>query len=195
MSVERGISIINNKEYRFTNGVINQLNQYGALVESAAYNGNAGEMSIQGLQSFTRRVFDRNYKGFPNERIVFGSSQIMEMIQIMTRKDSDYNVTVKETEYGFNISTLNFLGNKLTMMTHPLFIENQTWAKMMVVLHPGLIEKRVLRDTWTEEFGAARSNNAGVDADEGFIADELGFHVAGARAMGIMTNITTGVAS
>jgi hypothetical protein len=76
-----------------------------------------------------------------------------------------------------------------------MFVENSTWAKELLILHPGLIKKRILRPTWMEEFGPSRQNNGGIDAEEGYVADELGFHLEGARTMGYMTNITTGVAS
>jgi len=191
----RGQAVINNQEYRVSDGVINMISQYGGLVQSAAYGGNAGTMALAGLQSFMRLIFDRQIKGMPNERIAFTSSLVLELIQTMARKDTHYELTVKDTQYGFSVSTLNFLGNKLDMMTHPMFVENATWAKQLLVLHPGLIKKKILRPTWTEEFGAARSNNAGIDAEEGFVAEEIGFHLSGARTMGLMTNITTGVAS
>lgn len=192
---KRTQQVIGGKELRTTNGIISMLQQYGGLVQSAAYATVAGNMSIAGLQSFVRQIFDRRVKGMANERIAFTSSEVLERIQQMARLDSTYDMTVKDTEYGFNITTLNFLGNKLNMMTHPLMIENALWSKQLYVLHPGLIEKRILRGTWMEEFNAQRSNNAGIDAEEGFVGDEMGFHLSGARCQGMMTNILAGVAS
>lgn len=192
---KRGQTIINNEEYRFSNGIVNQISTYGGLVVSAAYGGNAGNMSISGLQNFVRLIFDKVIKGMPNERIVFTSSAVLELIQNMVRLDSHFEITTETTSYGFSVMTLTFLGNTLKLMTHPMFVENATWAKTMLVLHPGLIEKKILRQTWTEEFTQAKANNAGVDAEEGYIGDEMGFHVAGARVMGYMTNISAAVAS
>lgn len=192
---KKGQQVINGDEYRFTNGVLNQVNLYGGLVVSAAYNSVAGNMSIAGMTNFMRRVFDRRVKGMPNERIVFTSTEVLEKMQHMARLDSTVNIDVNTTTYGFNIMKLSFMGYELSMMTHPLMVENPTWAQQMYVLHPGLIEKKVLRTTWTEEFSPEKENNNGVDATEGYIADEMGFHVGGARVMGIMTNIQNAVAS
>lgn len=191
----RGQQVIGGSEYRTSDGVMNMINRYGGLVVSAAYGGNAGTMSLAGINNFIRQLFDKIVKGFPNERIAFTSSAILELIQTMVRLDTSYWLTVENSEFGFNVTTINFLGNKLKLMTHPMFVENATWAKNLVVLHPGLIKKKILRPTWQETFNSERSNNAGVDAESGYIGDEMGFHLSGARCMGYMTNIVTGVAS
>lgn len=192
---KKGQQVINGDEYRFSNGILNQISLYGGLVVSAAYGGTPGNMSIAGLTNFIRKVFDRRVKGLPNERIAFTSTSVVELMQHMARLDSTVEINVNTDTFGFNITTISFMGYQLKLMTHPLMVENPTWATQMYVFHPGLIEKRILRPTWTEEFGPAKENNNGVDADEGYIADEMGFHVAGARTMGMMTNISAAVAS
>lgn len=190
----KGLTVIGGKELRTSNGVLAQLADYGGLVVSANYGG-AGQMSTAGLQNFIRQIFDRVAKGLPNERIAFTSTQVMELIQQMVRKDTRYDLTASESEFGFNIWTLSFLSQKIKFMTHPMMVENATWAKQIYVLHPGLITKRILRPTWTQNFTQDGNTNAGVDADSGFIADELGFELKGAELHGMMTNITTAVAS
>jgi hypothetical protein len=190
----KGIEVIGGAEYRMTSGIDQQISLYGGQVVSANYGG-AGQMSMAGLFNFIRLIFDRRVKGFPNERIAFTSSAVLEMIQTMVRKDSSYQITPVPTTYGMNVWEINFLGNSLKFMTHPMFVENPTWSKLLYVLHPGLIEKKILRPTITQEFLIENNTNAGVDADEGFILDEMGFHLAGARLTGKMTNITTAVVS
>lgn len=191
----KSFSTLNGKELRTSNGVLAQITDYGGLVVSAAYGGTGGNMSIAGLQDFMRQIFDRQVKGMPNERIVFTGSIVLNLIQTMVRKDSLHYVESATTEWGMNITTLNFLGNQLKFLTHPLMVENALWQHEMYVLHPGLITKKVLRDTWTQEFQAENNTNAGIDSDEGFIADELGFQLKGAELHGIMRNIQTAVAS
>ena len=190
----KGQQVIGGNEIRLTNGIDNQLNSYGGQVVSANYGG-AGQMSVAGLFNFIRLIFDRRVKGFPNERIAFTSSAVLELIQTMIRKDSSYNIQPVPNAYGMNVWQIDFLGNSLKFMTHPLFVENPTWAKLLYVLHPGLIEKKILRPTVTQEYLIERNTNAGVDADEGFILDEMGFHLGGARLCGEMKNIVTAVAS
>lgn len=190
-----GQMIINNQMYRLSNGINRQIEMYGGYVVSAAYGSVAGNMSIAGLQNIVRRTFDRRVKGLPNERIAFTSSQVLELVQNMVRLDSDYSITVRDTEYGFNVTTLNFLGNKITLMTHPMMIESQLWNKSLYLYHPGLIEKRVLRSMWEEEFNTEQQNSNGIDSVEGYFGVEQGWHLGGARCMTIVNNIATAVAS
>lgn len=191
----KSVSAKDSKEMRTSNGVVAQIEDYGGLVESANYGSVAGAMSMSGMQDFMQVVFQKNAKGLPNERISFTSDLVLNLIQKMVKKDTHYELTLTNKEFGFDVWTLNFLGNKLKMMTHPLFTENAYWRKNMYVLHPGLITKRVLRQTWTEEFTQGKANNSGIDADEGYMGIELGFQLKGAELHGIMTNITTAVAS
>lgn len=184
-----------NKELRMSQGVIPQIELFGGIVESANYGGNAGEMSLEGLQDFMRRIFDKNAKGLPNERITLTSSIVLNLIQNMIRKDTHYELTLSDKAFGLDVWTLNFVGNSLKLAVHPLMSENAYWRKELYVLHPGLIKKRVLRKTWTQEFTAGQNTNNGVDADEGFIADELGWELKGAPLHGIMRNLTKAVAS
>lgn len=184
-----------NKEVRLSNGIIPSIESFGGLVVSANYGSVAGQMSIKGLQNFMRRIFDKNAKGLPNERMALTSSAVLEVIQDMVRKDTRYDIKVSDKVFGLDVWSLTFLGHTLKLAIHPLMSENAYWSKELYVFHPGLIRKRVLRKTWTQEFGARANTNAGVDADEGFIADELGFEIKGAELHGIMRNITTAVAS
>lgn len=189
----KSITKVNNKEMRTSNGIIPQIEQFGGIVESAAWGGNAGSMSLGGFKDFMRRIFDKNAKGYPNERISFTSSVVLNLVQDMVAMDTHYELTLQDKVYGLDVWTLNFLGNQLKFAVHPLMSENAYWRKELYVLHPGLIKKRVLRQTWTEEFNAGKANNNGVDADEGYVADELGFELKGAALSGIMRNITTAV--
>jgi len=191
----KSVSTLNNKELRTTHGLVPQIEDFGGTVESAAYGSVTGAMSTDGIQDFMMPIFQKNAKGLPNERVAFGSIQILNLLQKMVRKDTQYEVTVKDSEFGFDVTTLSFVGNRLKILTHPLMSENSLWSKMLIVFHPGLIRKRKLRETWTEEFGPQRSNNQGIDAEEGYIGDEMGLEVKGAELSGIMKNIQTSVAS
>lgn len=188
------VTVVNNKQFRMSGGIQYHIENFGGLVTSANQGG-AGQMNLTGLRSFLRQIFDRNVKGLPNERIAFTGSAVIELIQTMVLKDTNYQIYVDEGTWGIKIWTLKGFNGDLKLMTHPLFTENTLWGRWIMALHPGLLAKRVLRDTWEETFGADRSNNAGVDADEGFIAIEQGWQVQGVETMGIMKNIQTAVIS
>jgi hypothetical protein len=189
-----GVMTVGNKQLRMSGGIVYQIETYGGLVESANAGG-AGQMNLKGIMNFMRRVFDRNVKGMPNERIAFTGSATLELINQMVQKDSQYNIQQGESQYGIKVYKLQGFNGDLTLATHPLFVENSIWGKELHVYHPGLIKKRVLRDTWEETFGASSSNNNGIDAEEGFIALETGWQAQAVETMGIMRNITTAVVS
>lgn len=191
----KDLRVLGSKQLRTSNGVLAQITDFGGLVEAANYGGNAGTMSVFGLQNFLRRVTDTRAKGFPNERIAFSSSLFLELLNQMATRDSAYQVHVSENEYGMEIVKLNFVNGNIKFLTHPMMVDNAKWDNELYVLHPGLIRKRVLRKTWSEEFSPEKQNNNGMDATEGYIADELGFEIKGAKTMGIMTAINTSAAS
>lgn len=189
-----GVLTRNNKQLRLSGGIVYQIETYGGLV-SSANDGGAGQLSMDSILSFLRQIFDRNVKGLPNERISFTGSAVLELIQRMIRKDAQYQIHVDETAYGIKVMRLIGINGDLKLATHPLFSENSIWGHQLHVYHPGLIKKRVLRETWEESFNSDRSNNNGTDADEGYIAIEMGFQVQGVQTMGIYKNIQTAVAS
>lgn len=193
---KKDVRVINNKQFRLTDGILSQIESYGGLVEPANYEGGgAGEMALVGLQNFMRRIFDVRVKGLPNERIAFTGSYVLEQIQKMVLLDTSYQIYANESEYGIQVLTLNFFNGSLKLVTHPLMVENEIWSKELYVLHPGLIRKRKKRDSWSEEFSPQKQNNNGTDATEGYIAIETGFEVKCASTMGIMRNIETAVPS
>lgn len=192
---KKHLGTLSGQQLRLSHGITAQITDYGGIVEAAAYQAEAGEMSLWGLMNFLRRIFDVKPKGYPNERIAFTSSTVVELIQQMVHLDSEYKIEAKETEFGIRVMKLIASNGELTLMTHPMMINNALWKEQLYVLHPGLIQKRILRDSWTEEFNTEAHTSAGVDADEGYIAIEMGFQVKGARCMGIMTDITTAAPS
>lgn len=187
----KSISLRNSKQMRTTNGIIPQIEQYGGLVQSANSNATAGQLTMNDLQIFLRKIFDVQAKGMPNERIAFCGSQLLGLIQQMVLRDSTYQVFQNENSYGMIVTTIVGFNGTLKLVTHPMMVENTLLQRELYVLHPGMIRKRVLRPTWSEEFSAAANTNQGNDSDEGYIADELGFEVKAGRCMGIMRNIQT----
>ena len=191
----KGTRLISGKRVATSNGILAQIEDYGGIVESATDGVTAGNYSLKLLNNFFRRIFDFNAKGFPNERIAFCGSKLLEIIQHMVLLDSSYNVDFNETSYGIRVMTVQTINGTIKFVTHPMMVENAVWQSELYVLHPGLIRKRKLRDTWTEEFSPQKMNNNGVDATEGYIADDLGFEVRGAKTMGILRNVQAAVKS
>lgn len=191
----KSVTTLNGKQLRTTNGIIPQIEQYGGTVESANSGGTPGDLSMWDLQDFMATIFNRNAKGMPNERIALGGSKVLQMVQRMVMLDSAYNISQGETAYGINVTTIVGFNGKLKLLTHPMMVENALWNSQLLVVHPGLIRKRIKRKTWTEQFDSQKQNNNGRDAVEGYIAIEMGFEVKGASTMGLLKNVQDAVAS
>lgn len=191
----KSVGVLDGEQLRTSHGILAQIQEYGGLVEAATNGGNPGEYSMRQFQHFMRRIFDKNIKGEPNERIAFTGSGLLEVIQHMVMIDSSYDISVNETAYGIQVTTIRGFNGQLKLVTHPLMVENEKWSHELYVIHPGGVKKRTLRPTWNEEFTAGRQNNNGKDADEGYIAVEMGFETRGAACMGILTNVQEAVPS
>lgn len=189
------IRVLNGKQTRLSDGVVAQIEAYGGQVESANSGSTAGALSLWDLREWMRKIFDVQVKGERNERIAFTGSRTLGLIQQMVHRDSQYNIEKRETEHGLKVTKILGFNGDLTLMTHPMFTENDVWQGEITVLHPALIAKRIKRKTWQGEYTEGRMNNNGKDADEGYIGIEMGFELRGAPSMGIYRNIQSSAAS
>jgi hypothetical protein len=140
-------------------------------------------------------VFTYNVKGQPNERVAFCGNMALKVINRMAFLDGDYQIKAEETKLGIKITEFVTPFGTLKLMTHSMMNENPVWSKEVYALHPGAIKKRVLRDTFPENYDKHGNGVAGVDADEGAITSEMGIQCGAARVMGIYRNLTTAVAT
>lgn len=185
----------NGKPFRLTDGVVAQIENYGGIVEAANTGSTPGNYSRGDFEDFIRRVFSKNVKGQPNERIALGGDQVLAALNRMTMLDGTYNISQGETKVGIAVTTIQTPFGQLKLMTHPLMNENPLWSKELYVLHPGAIRKRVLRETNDEGYDQNGRRIDAKDADEGVVTTELGIEVGAAQTMGILTNVDTAVAT
>lgn len=188
------IGTLNSKQFRMTDGLVAQIENYGGIVETANSGSVAGQLSLEDLEDFMRRVFHLNVKGQPNERTVLTGDIVLQAIQKITRENAQYNITQGETKVGINVTKVQSVFGTLSFVTHPLMNESPYFAEEMYVMHPGAIRKRTLRETNEEGYDANGRRIDGVDADQGVITTETGLEVGGAKCMGIYRNIEVGVA-
>lgn len=189
------IGTLNGKQFRMTDGVKAQIENYGGVVESATDGTTPGNYSRALFEDFIRRVFATNIKGQPNERIALGGDNVLAVLNQMTMLDGTYNISAGETKVGIMVTTIQTPFGTLKLMTHPLMNENPVWQKELYVMHPGAIRKRVLRETNEEGYDENGKRIQGKDADEGVITTEAGIEVGGAKVMGILKNVNKAVKS
>lgn len=191
----KAVTTLNGKPFRLTDGILAQIEQYGGTVESATDGTTAGNYSRALFEDFIRRVFKKNVKGQPNERIAIGGDMVLQVLNHMTMLDGTYQITAGETVLGIMVTTIQTPFGKLKLMTHPLMNENPLWSKELYVLHPGAIRRRMLRETNEEGYDSNGKRIQGKDADEGVITTEMGVEVGAASTMGILRNVNKAVAS
>lgn len=192
---KKHIGTRNGKQFRMTDGLLTQIEQYGGIVESATDGTTAGNYSWLLFNDWIRRLFKKNVKGQPNERIAFCGDVALQVINNFALADSEYNLEANETELGIMITTVKTPFGKLKMMTHPLMTENARWAKELYAFHPGGIARRTLRETFEENYDTNGNRIDGVDADEGLITTEMGIECGAAQTMGILRNLNKAVVS
>lgn len=188
------ITTFNNKQFRMTDGILTQIEQYGGDVRTAN-TGGAGQISRGAFEDWIQSIFTYNIKGQPNERVAFCGNMALKAINRMAWLDGEYSFSVGETKLGIKITEVLTPFGTLKLMTHAMMNENPIWSKEVYALHPGAIKKRVLRDTFPENYDKHGNGVAGVDADEGAMTSEMGIQVGAARVMGIYRNLTTAVAT
>jgi hypothetical protein len=192
---QKTASTINGKPFRLTDGIKAQIQQYGGLVEAVTDGTTPGNYSWLLFSDYMRRLFSKNIKGQPNERLAIGGNLWLAGLEQMARLDGNYQIFQGETSLGIKVTSITNAFGTLKLMTHPLFNENPTWNKDLLLLHPGGIKKRVLRDTFEEGYDSNGNRINAVDADEGVMTTELGIQVGGASVMGILTGFHKAVKS
>lgn len=190
----KALTNLNGKQFRLTDGILTQIEQYGGVVRTAN-SGGAGQLSRGDFEAFIQELFAYNVKGAPNERIAFSGNLALAAMQRWAWLDGSYQFSQGETKLGIKINEVITPFGTLKLMTHALMNENPVWSKELYVLHPGGIKKRMLRDTFPENWDKHGNGVAGKDADEGAITTEGGIQVGAAKTMGIFRNISTGVAT
>jgi hypothetical protein len=189
------ITTINGKPFRMTDGIQSQIEQYDGLVEDVTDGTTAGNYSWLLFDDFMRRLFAKNIKGQPNERMAIGGNLWLAGLSQMAKLDGSYQIFQGESVLGIKVTSIVNAFGTLKLMTHPLFNENPTWNQDLMLLHPGGIKRRVLRETFEEGYDTNGNRINAVDADEGIITSEFGVAVGGASVMGILRGFKKAVAS
>jgi hypothetical protein len=192
---KKALTTYNGKQFRLTDGILTQIESYGGVVETANNGSNAGDISRDDFESFMEEIFSYNIKGQPNERLAFIGNKALQVMNKWAWLDGSYQFSASETKLGIKITEVITPFGTLKLVTHALMNENPVWTHECYVLHPGGIKKRMLRDTFPENYDKHGNGTAGVDADEGAITTEGGIQVGAAKTMGIYRNIKKAVAT
>lgn len=189
------LGVLNGNQFRTTDGVVKQIEDYGGKVLSAASGGTPGDLNFNDLSDWLQDIFSLNVKGQPNERIMLGGNSVLKAFNRIVFNEVTYNIEAGETKFGIMVNTIMTPFGTVKLMTHPLMNESPYFSRQAYVLHPGGIRRRVLRDTFQEDYDKNGNRIDGKDADQGVITTEAGVQVGAAQTMGILRNVIQGVAN
>lgn len=180
---KRHDAIVMNKPHRNMDGVLAQL-------RSNIFVAPASGLSRRVLEDYCERVFSKNIKGKPNERITFCGNTALRGLNEMAYRYGDYSIAVRENEFGIDVRRFISPFGTLTLLPHPLMNGSPAWAKDLYSLHPAAMEIQWLRRTFHEEERTNGSASDLRDAKSGVFTSELtvkyGLEATGA----IMTDVT-----
>lgn len=179
---KRHDAIVMNKPQRHMDGVLAQL-------RSNIFVGPASGLSRRVLEDFCERLFSKNIKGKPNERITFCGNTALRALNEIAYRYGDYSIAVRENEFGIDVRKFISPFGTLTLIPHPLMNAAPVWAHDIYSLHPAAMEISWLRRTQHESEGTNGSASDLRDAKSGVFTSELtvkyGLEATGA----IMTDV------
>lgn len=175
--------VINNKPFRMMDGVLAQL-------RSNIFVSPASGLDRRALDDYTERLFSKNIKGKPNERITFCGNVTLRALNEIAYRYGEYSVSPVDNTFGLDFYRFRSQFGTLTFMVHPMMNENPIWSRDMYSFHPAAMSLQWLRRTFHQdgdEQGRAsdlRDGTAGVFTSE--VSVKYGLEQTGA----IMTDIS-----
>lgn len=182
---KKHIGVANGEPFRMMDGINSQ------IVTNVSSAGSTTDWAE--LQAFFQTTFEKNIKGKPNERIAFCGNNTLAVINEIGVRTSQLNIEVGQTDFGMNITKLITPFGNISLMTHPLMVENAVWTKELYVYHPGAIRTRWLRRTFLDNYDKD-GTRAGIDADFGVFTSELSCEYRAELTGHIITGFTAAVA-
>ena len=151
-------------------------------------------VSYKTLRNFLQKVFQRNIRGKPNERIAFCGNSVINSLDDILRADGNVQVFTGATEFGFKVRRLITPYGDISLMTHPMMVESPLWTKDLMVLHPGSIELKWVRRQMWDNYDRD-GTRAGKDSDYGVVTSDLTICIKAEETAGYFSGITGGIAS
>lgn len=163
---KRHFGVINNKPFRQMDGLLAQLRSNIFLSPTAG-------LQRRVMDDYVERLFSKNIKGEPNERITFAGNAAVRAMNEIAWRYGTYNIDVKTNEFGLDIKRYMTPFGDITLMVHPLMNENPVWSRQMFSLHPAAVELSWLRRTFHQDGDDKGKASDLRDATSGVYTSEL----------------------
>lgn len=178
----RSLGQVGGEPFRTANGLLAHIST-NVVAQSTS-------VKYSDIRSFLQTIFQWNIEGKPNERIAFCGNSVLTVLENLAITWGQVKVEVGQTDFGLNIRKWITPFGSISLMTHPLMVENPVFTKNLYIFHPGGIRTRYLRPTFEENYDQA-GLRAGRDADYGTLTTEMSFELKAERTCGVFTGIDT----
>jgi len=176
-----------------TQGVLDAIEQYCPENSNAA----AATTSYDQLVSLVEPAFKYSVNvGNPKERIAFGDSLAIKVLNQIGRANGQITMTNSETKFGMKYTSFQFYKGTINLVEHPLMnglgLTGQLLVMDMAALKLAYMDGR---DTVPESYGTgATGSSTGVDAVGGSLTTECAVELISPFSCAYITGLTAGVA-
>jgi len=184
---KKNIGTFNSKPFRTMDGLKAQFTTNGSYAQSS-------NTKWIDLKNFFKVIFSVNIKGMPNERVVLGGNEPLNVIDQIAYLDGTINLSPGQAEYGMEIMKIRTPFGTVIYKTHPLMVEHPVWTKDMMIFHPGAIEMRYLRRTNEDDY-MTNGTRAGNDSNFGVFTTEMCLTYKAEKTGGWYSGIDTAAAT
>lgn len=176
-----------------TQGLIDAMEQYApANTNTAAATTDYDELVALVEPAFAYSTDMSN----PKERIGFGDSQAIKVLNQIGRLSGQVQITQNETSFGMNFTKFKFYKGTINLVEHPL-LNGLSRAGMLLVADMPAIKLAYLegRDTRPEEYGTGgKLVENGVDAVGGSLTTEAAVELINPFSCALIEGLTLGAA-
>jgi len=178
-----------------TQGIIDAVYQYAAgNVKTAGATTNYTQLVSMFEPSFAVTSNMANSK----ERIFFGDSTAIKVINDVGRLSGQVQIELRETTFGLSFTAFRFYKGMIFLIEHPLFngLLPAANAGFGVTVELGSLRVAYLgdRDVKVEEYGEGKNQDSGIDADGGSLTTEFATEFKNPAAYGVINGLTAGAA-
>lgn len=176
-----------------TQGVIDALEQYApANTNTAAATTNYAQLVAMIEPAFAYSTDMSN----PKERVLFGDSTAVKVINDVGRLSGQVQITQNETSFGMHFTKFKFYKGTINLIEHPLFNGLARSGMALIMDMPALkLAYMDGRDTKPEEYNTGgKIVENGVDAVGGSLTTECAVELINPYACALIEGLTAGAA-
>jgi hypothetical protein len=176
-----------------TQGVLDAIEQYAPGNSNAA----AATTTYEQLVALVEPAFQYSVNiGNPKERIAFGDSTAIKVLNQIGRLNGQITMTNSETKFGMRYTSFQFYKGTINLVEHPLMnglgLTGQLLVMDMAALKLAYMDGR---DTTPEEYGAGdKSGSNGTDSVGGSLTTECAVELVSPYSCAVVTGLTAGAA-